>query len=128
MTSHKHYIENVILLTSTEKCKCLEHTLMLLFSHRLSVCSWNVRTAMTVLQVKRVLILAVWIPARYQMCVDSMQTVNQSTMLECVRVSLVTQATPILAVFLCSTVAQTPSVRLVPHVAMGSAHVSTSSV
>lgn len=60
---------------------------------RLSVCSWNVRIAMTVHQTKHVLILVVWIPVHYQMYVDSMLIVCLLTMLEFVPVSLVSQAT-----------------------------------
>lgn len=81
---------------------------------------------MIVLQVKHVLILVVWIPAHYQMCVDNMLIVCLLIMLEFVPVSLVIQAIPTLVVFLFSTVVQTASVQLVLDVTMGSAHVSTS--
>jgi len=64
-----------------------------LLLYRLSVCSWNVQIAMTVHQTKRVLILVVWIPVRYQMCVGSVLIVCLLTMLEFVPVSLVSQAT-----------------------------------
>lgn len=90
------------------------------------MCSWNVQTAMTVRQVKHALILVVWIPVLYQMCVDSMLIVCPSTMLEFVPVSLVIQETLILAVLVCSIVVQTANVQLVPDVTVGFAHVSTS--
>lgn len=96
--------------------------------HRLSACSWNVQTAMTVCRIKHVLILVVWIPVLYQMCVDSMLIVCLSTMLEFVPVSLGIQETPILVVLLCSIVEQTANVQLVPDVTMGFAHVSKSNI
>jgi hypothetical protein len=83
---------------------------------------------MTVHQVKRALILVVWIPVLYQMCVDSMHIVCLSTMLEFVPVSLVIQETPILVVLLCSIVVQTANVQLVPDVTMEFAHVSISTI
>lgn len=106
-------------------CILQKYTFLSLF-HRLSVCSWNVQTAMTVYQVKHALILVVWIPVLYQMCVDRMLIVCLSTMLEFVPVTLVIQETPTLAVLLCSIVVQTANVQLVPDVTVGYAHVSTS--
>jgi hypothetical protein len=72
--------------------------MFLLFSCRLSVCTWNAQIAMTAHHIKRALMLAVWIPVRYQMCVDRMLTVCLSTMLEFVPVSPGIRETPILAV------------------------------
>jgi len=57
------------------------------------VFSWNVQIAMTVPQTKHVLILVVWTPVHYQMCVGSLLIVCLLTMLEFVPVSLVSQAT-----------------------------------
>jgi hypothetical protein len=102
--------------------------MLLLFSRRLSVCIWNVQTAMTVHQTKHALMLDVWIPVRYQMCVDSMLIVCLSTMLEFVPVSLGIQETLILVVLLCSIVVQTANVQLVPDVTMGFAHVSINNI